>query len=315
MEQPLAAAPFVGIDVAKDRLDVHLRPSGQTLTVAHTEEGLAHLVATLQPLHPTAIVLEATGGFELPVAAALAAAALPLAVVNPRQIRDFARALGRLAKTDRLDAEVIALFAERVHPVSRPLPDADAQLLAELVTRRRQVVDMIGMETHRRRQARSPRVRRLIDATLKTLQTQLERLDKDLGDAVRRCPVWRVKEDLLTSVPGVAGTTARMLIALLPELGHLDRRRLAALVGIAPLNRDSGRMRGHRAIAGGRALVRKGLYMATLSAIRYNPVLRSHYQQLVERGRPKKVAVIACMRRLLCILNAILRTGTPWQTT
>jgi len=314
MEQPLATAPYVGIDVAKDRLDVHLRPSGQTLAIAYTEDGLDQLVATLQPLAPQLIVLEATGGFEVTVAAALAAAGLPLAVVNPRQIRDYARATGRLAKTDRLDAEAIALFAERVRPEPRPVADADAQALAELVARRRQVVAMITMERNRHRQARTLRVQRMIDATLKTLQTQLQRLDADLGDTVRHCPVWRAKEALLTSVPGVAAITARLLLAYLPELGRLDRRRLAALVGVAPINRDSGQMRGHRAIAGGRTPVRNGLYMATLAAVRFNPILRAHYQQLVERGRPKKVALVACMRRLLSILNAILRTGTPWQT-
>jgi transposase len=259
-------------------------------------------------------VLEATGGFEVTVAAALAGAGLPLAVVNPRQIRDFARALGRLAKTDALDAQVMALFAERVRPEPRPVASAEALALAELVARRRQIVEMIGMESNRRRQARTARVRRTIEATLKALAAQLAELDRDLDDTVRGSPVWRDKEDLLTSVPGIGGVTARTLIAQLPELGCLDRRRLAAVVGVAPVNRDSGTMRGHRAIAGGRTAVRNVLYMATLVAVRWNPVLKAHYDQLRNRGRPRKVAIVACMRRLLGILNAIVRTGTPWKT-
>ena len=310
----LSASPlFVGIDVSKDSLDVHVRPSGEAFAVARNGEGLDSLVARLQPLAPALVTLEATGGFELTVAAALAGAGLPLAVVNPRQIRDFGRATGRLAKTDALDAEVIALFAERIRPEPRPVADGEAQALAELVARRRQVVEMIAMETNRRKQARSARVRRMIEATLKALQAQLVDLDRDLGDAVRSSPAWRATEDLLTSVPGVGDVTARTLIADLPELGRLDRRQLAALVGVAPMNRDSGRMRGYRAIAGGRSAVRCALYMATLTATRCNPVIRAHYQQLVQRGRPKKVALVACMRRLLSILNAIVRSATPWK--
>ncbi len=213
------------------------------------------------------IVLEATGGFEITVAAALAGARLPLAVVNPRQIRDFARATGRLAKTDALDAQIIALFAERIRPEPRPLADADSQALAELVARRRQVVEMISMEANRLRQAHNPRVQRMIRATLKTLEAQLAKLDREINDTVRGSPIWRAA-DLLTSVPGIGEVTARTLIADLPELGQLDRRRIAALVGVAPVNRDSGQMRGRRTIAGGRTGVRNALYMATLSATR-----------------------------------------------
>jgi transposase len=314
MEQsPTSQSIFVGIDVSKDRLDVHLRPSGEAFAVARNGEGLDQLAARLVLVAPALIVLEATGGFERTVAAALAGAGLPLAVVNPRQIRSFARAIGRLAKTDRLDAEAIALFAERIRPEPRRLPDGDAQVLAELVTRRRQVVDMIGMESNRRHQARAKPVRRTIAATLKILEAQLADLDRDIGKAIQDSPVWRATEDLLTSVPGVGDVTARTLIALLPELGRLDRRRLSALVGVAPFNRDSGKMRGHRAIAGGRTAVRNVLYMATLSAIRWNPVLRDHYQQLVARGKAKKVALIACMPRLIGILNAILRDQKTWN--
>ena len=225
-----------------------------------------------------------------------------------------ARLAGRLAKTDRLDAEAIALFAERVRPAPRPLPDADARALAELVARRRQVVEMIGMEANRRRQAEDARVRRTIEATLAALRAALAELDREIDDTLRGSPTWREVEELLTSVPGVGGITARTLIAELPELGALDRRSLAALVGVAPVNRDSGRMRGHRAIAGGRTAVRNVLYMATLAAIRWNPVLKAHYAQLIARGRPKKVALVACLRRLLGILNAVLRDRRPWQT-
>src|SRR5262249_13530427 len=225
----------------------------------------------------------------------------------------FARATGRLAKTDALDAQIIALFAERIRPEPRPIADADSQALAELMARRRQVVEMIGMETNRFRQARHPRVQRTIKATLKTLEAQLADLDRDINDSVRGSPIWRAADKLLTSVPGVGDVTSHTLIADLPELGQLDRRRIAALVGVAPVNRDSGQMRGKRAIAGGRSDVRNALYMATLSAIRWNPVISKHYRGLVERGRPKKVGLIACVRRLLGILNAIVRTKTPWQ--
>ena len=315
MEQPLTGSPiFIGIDVSKDRLDVHVRPRGEAFAVARDGEGIDALVARLAPLAPAVIVLEATGGFELTVAAALAGAGLPLAVVNPRQIRDFARATGRLAKTDSLDAQIIALFAERIRPEPRPIADADAQALAELVARRRQIIEMIGMETNRRRHARLAKVQRTIAATLKALELQLAELDSDIDNSVRGSPAWRAKDDLLTSVPGIGGVTSRTLIADLPELGRLDRRRIASLVGIAPVNRDSGQWRGHRAIAGGRTAVRNSLYMATLAAIRWNPVLKAHYTQLTTRGRPKKVAIIACMRRLLTILNAIIRTNSPWQT-
>jgi transposase len=315
MEQPLPPSRplFVGIDVSKDRLDVHICPSGQAFSVARDGQGLDQLTIDLAALAPALIVLEATGGFEIVVTASLSGAGLPLAVVNPRQIRDFARATGRLAKTDALDAHIIALFAERVRPEPRPIADADSQTLAELIARRRQVVEMIGMESNRLRQARNPRVQRTLKAMLRTLEAQLAELDREINNAVRGSPVWRAADDLLTSVPGVGGVTAHTLIADLPELGQLDRRRIAALVGVAPVNRDSGQMRGKRTIAGGRIEVRNVLYMATLSATRWNPVISQHYKSLVERGRPRKVALVACMRRLLGILNAIIRTKAPWQ--
>jgi transposase len=313
MDQPACAPVFAGIDVAKDRLDVHLRPSGQTFAVPRNGTGIEQLLDRLRGAPPTLVVMEATGGFELTVAAAIAGAGLPLAVVNPRQIRDFARATGRLAKTDRLDAEMIALFAERIHPEPRPVPDEDAQALAELVARRRQIIEMIGMELNRRRQARAKRVARTIAATLRVLEAQLAEIDDDIDGAIRGTPAWRAADDLLQSVPGVGPVASRTLIAEMPELGQLDRRAAAALVGVAPINRDSGRMRGHRSIAGGRTTLRCALFMATLSAVRWNPVLKAHYQQMLQRGRPKKVALIACLRRLLTILNAIIRAQQPWQ--
>lgn len=317
MEQPLPEPIFVGVDVSKDRLDVHVRPSGQAFAVGRDGDGLERLAAELGRLEPALVVLEATGGFEVTVAAAFAAAGLPLAVVNPRQIRDFARAMGRLARTDALDAEAIALFAERIRPEPRPVagPDAgpDALALAELVARRRQLVEMIGMERNRLRLVRARRVQKSLAATLRVLEAELARLDRDIDGTVRGSPVRRETEDLLTSVPGIGDITARTLIAELPELGRLNRRRIAALVGVAPVNRDSGQWRGHRAIAGGRVGVRNTLFMATLSAIRWNPVIRAHYARLVAAGRPKKLAIVACIRHLLTILNAILRTGTPWQ--
>lgn len=305
---------FVGIDVSKDRLDVHVRPSGESFAVSRDGAGIAELAERLCAAAPTLVVLEATGGFEITVAAGLAGAGLPLAVVNPAQIRAFARAVGRLAKTDRLDAEIIARFADQVRPEPRPVADENARALAELVARRRQVVEMIGMESNRRQQARSDRVRKGVDRILTALQAELADLDRDLDDQIKGSPAWRAAEDLLTSVPGIGPITARTLIAELPELGRIDRRRLAALVGVAPVNRDSGAMRGHRAIAGGRADVRNVLFMAALAAIRHNPVIKDLYDRLRQRGRPAKTALVAVIRKLLTILNAIIRDQRPWQT-
>ena len=304
---------FVGIDVSKDRLDVHLRPSGEAFAVSRDGAGIAALVDRLGPLAPALVVLEATGGFEITVAAGIAGAGLPLAVVNPAQIRAFARATGRLAKTDRLDAGLIAHFAEAVHPEPRPLASEAAQGLAEMVARRRQLVEMIGMERNRHRTARSPKVLRGLAGTLKALEAALAAIDREIEDEVRGSPAWRAAEDLLTSVPGIGPITARTLIAELPELGSIDRRRLAALVGVAPVNRNSGAMRGHRAIAGGRADVRRVLFMAAVTAIRWNPPIRDLYLRLRARGRPAKAALVAAMRKLLTILNAILRDGKPWR--
>lgn len=305
---------FVGIDVAKDRLDVHLRPDGEVFTVARDGEGIEALAIRLLALKPVLVVLEATGGFETVVAAGLAAAGLPLAVVNPRQIRDFARATGRLAKTDPLDAAVIAHFAEAVRPQARPVASAEAQALGELVARRRQLIAMMTAERNRRRQLTTQRLIKGIDRILAALQTQLSELEQDIDDAVRGTPAWREKEDLLVTAPGVGHKIARTLIAELPELGSLSRHQVAALVGVAPFNRDSGKWRGRRAIAGGRAVVRSALYMSVLVSIRRKLPLAAVYHRLRAAGKPAKVAIVACMRKLATILNAILRDKTPWQT-
>ena len=305
---------FAGIDVAKDRLDVHLRPTGEAFTVARDGEGIEALAARLQALQPELVALEATGGFETVVAAGLAAAGLPLAVVNPRQIRDFARATGRLAKTDPLDAAVIAHFAEAVRPQVRPVADAQAQELGELVARRRQLLEMMTAERNRRRQLTTKRLIKGVDRIIAALQAQLSELERDIHDAVRGTPAWREKEDLLISVPAIGKKIARTLIADLPELGSLNRHQVAALVGVAPFNRDSGNWRGRRSIAGGRATVRCALYMSILVSIRRKLPLATTYHRLRAAGKPAKVAITACMRKLATILNAILRDKTPWQT-
>jgi len=307
-------AIFVGIDVAKDRLDVHVRPSGEAFAVARDGEGLAALTERLQGMAPCLVVLEATGGFETVAAAAVAGAGLPLAVVNPRQIRSFAKALGRLAKTDALDAEVIALFGEAIRPEPRPLPSEEAQALSEMVARRRQLVEMIVAETNRRRHLTQRRLVKNIERHLQALQKELTELDTDIDDEIRGSPAWREKEDLLTSVPGIANKTARTLIADLPELGTLTRRKIAALVGYAPMNRDSGTLRGKRHIAGGRHSVRCALYMAALTATRCNPAIRTFYIRLRNAGKPAKVALAAAAHKLLTIVNAMLRDKTTWQS-
>jgi transposase len=305
---------FIGIDVAKAHLDVHVHPTGEPFRVTADDAGLAVLLTRVRALSPTLIVLEATGGYEVRVAAVLASAGLPVAIVNPRQIRDFARATGRLAKTDTLDARVIALFADAVRPTPRPLPDAQAQALGELIARRRQLVDMLVAEKNRRRLLRERRLQRHLDAHIAWLEEALRRLDHDLTTLVRSTPIWREADDVLRSVPGIGPVTACTLIADLPELGRLDRRRIAALAGLAPFARDSGIFRGRRMIAGGRAPVRRVLYMATLAAIQHNPVIRRFHQRLVTAGRPAKLAHTAAMRKLLTILNAMLRDQRPWQT-
>jgi transposase len=304
---------FVGVDVAKRRLDVHLRPSGEGFTIDHDEERVAALVERLAALAPTLVVLEATGGLEVRLAAALAAAGLPVAVVNPRQVRAFARATGRLAKTDRLDAAAIARFAEAVRPPVRPLPDAATRHLQALVARRRQLLEMLVAERDRR-PAAAPVLHQRIDAHLRWFEEALAEIEGDLDWAVRDSAVWRAKEALLRSVPGVGPVSARTLLAELPELGALTRRQAAALVGVAPFSRDSGKLRGRRTVCGGRATLRACLYMAAVAAARgSNPVIAGFYRRLRLAGKPAKLALTACMRKLVVTLNAMLRTDTAWK--
>jgi transposase len=305
---------FVGIDVAKDRLDVHVRPVGESFVVARDGEGIEELAKRLNAVTPTLVVLEATGGFETVVAAGLAAAGLPVAVINPRQIRDFARATARLAKTDTLDAAVIAHFAEAVNPPVRLLADPQQRLLGELMARRRQLIEMIVAEGNRRRLLTARRALKSVDRVLAVLKAQLEEIDHDIDIAVRGTPAWREAEDLLISVPGIGHKIARTLLAEMPELGRLDRRQIAALTGVAPFNRDSGKLRGRRTITGGRAVVRSALYMSVLVSIRRKLPLAETYHRLRASGKPAKVAIVACMRKLVTTLNAILRDKKPWAT-
>jgi transposase len=313
----------IGIDVAKAELVVAVRPSGERWTVANDERGVRLLVERLRREPPELIVLEATGGYELLAVAALAVAALPVVVANPRQIRDFARATGELAKTDRIDADILALFAERVRPGVRALPDAEAQELDALLTRRRQLVEMLGAERNRLGQVFG-RGKRSVKKSLKDhiafLERELTIADTDLGQMIRRSPAWRQKDDLLQSVPGVGRVLSLTLLADLPELGRLSRREIAKLVaklvGVAPLSRDSGTLRtlrGRRFVQGGRATVRAVLYMGALVATKRNAVIRAFYQRLLAAGKPKKLALVACMRKLLTILNTMVRTDRPWS--
>ncbi len=306
-------AVYVGIDVSKDRLDVHIRPGGQTFAVARDGKGLEELVTRLRTLSPQLIAIEATGGFETIAAAAIAGAALPLAVVNPAQVRHFAQAVGQRAKTDPIDAAVIAHFAEAVKPEPRPLPDQQARLLAELVARRRQIIEMIVAERQREKRAENVRVRRSLTRTIKTLEKELPEIDNDIDTLVRGSPAWREKEDLLVTFPGVSNTLARTFLAEVPELGTLSRREIASLAGLAPFTRQSGRWKGRSMIGGGRAPLRAALYMAALSAIRCNQTLKPFYQRLLSAGKPKMVALIAVARKILTILNAMLRDRIQWQ--
>ena len=306
------AQSYVGIDVSKGYLDIAVRPTGQQWRVSNTEEGLGQLVERLHGLSPSLVVLEATGSLEVPVAAALGTGGLPVAVVNPRQVRDFARATGKLAKTDRLDSQLLALFADRVRPAPRPLPDPQTRELNALLARRRQIVVMLVTEQNRLGTA-LPSVRPGIQEHIAWLEGKLGELNDGMGKLLRESPLWREKENLLRGVPGVGPVLTLTLLAELPELGTLGRRQVAALVGVAPLNRDSGTLRGKRTVWGGRAKVRAALYMAALVATRFNPVIRAFYQKLLAAGKPKKVALTACMRKLLTILNAMLKYHTPWQ--
>jgi transposase len=306
-------AMYVGIDVSKDRLDVHVRPSAEAYAVTRDGKGLEELVERLRGLAPALVAVEATGGFETIVAAAVAGANLPLVVVNPAQVRHFAQAVGKRAKTDPIDAAVIAHFAEAVKPQSRPLPDAAARLLAELVGRRRQIIEMLVAERQREKRADAVRVRKSLARHIAALEKELPVIDHDIDAMVRGSPVWRDKENLLIPFPGVASTLARTFLAEVPELGSLHRRQVASLVGVAPFTRRSGRWKGKSMIGGGRPAARTALFMAALSAIRCNPVLRAFYQHLLAAGKPKMVALIAVARKILTILNAMLRDQKPWQ--
>lgn len=303
---------YLGIDVAKDSVVLASAPAGITGTFATDAAGLSALVAQCQAPPVTLIVLEATGGYEAPVVAALASAGLPVVVVNPRQVRDFARATGRLAKTDALDATVLALFGARVQPVPRPLPDAATQELQALVLRRRQLLDILHAERLRHATSHG-RVRANLRSHIHWLEQSLADTDDTLQGCIAASPLWRVQDELLQSVPGVGPTLASTLLGLVPELGHLDRRQIAALIGVAPLARDSGTLRGRRTCWGGRAPVRQVLYMAALVAAHWNPALRVFYQRLRAAGKPAKLALTAVARKLLVLLNTILRTGRPWH--
>lgn len=306
---------IVGVDVAKARLDVFVSHGERTLEFGNDEAGIEALRRALTSCRPSRIVVEATGGLERAMVATLLAAGLPVSVVNPRQVRDFAKASGRLAKTDRLDARVLAAFGAALAPAVRPLPDAQAQALGDQLTRRRQLVSALAMEKTRLAQARDVVVRKSLRAHIRFLEKQLTDSEQGLRRAIESSPAWLAKCELLTAVSGVGEHTAFTLIACLPELGTLDRKAIAALVGVAPFNRDSGTLRGRRTVWGGRAPVRRVLYMAVLSAVRYNPLIRVFYERLIAAGKPKKVALVACMRKLLTILNAMLRDGTPFDAS
>jgi transposase len=304
---------FVGIDVAKAWVDVAVVPTGYRQRVGTEAAALDGLVQALVGLAPTVIVVEASGGYESALVSACGVAGLPIVVVNPRQVRDFAKALGRLAKTDTIDAEVLALFGERVRPPVRPLRDPETQVLSALLQRRRQVLDMLIAERQRRAQATAAPVVQSLDDHIRYLAARLKTVDGELQTALKASPLWRVKEQWLRSVPGIGPTTALTLLCDLPELGQLSRRQIAALVGVAPLNRDSGSQRGPRMTWGGRATVRTALYMATITAVRCNPVLRAFYQRLRAVGKRPKVARIATVHKLLTIVNAMVKHQTAWQ--
>jgi len=304
---------FVGVDVSKDCLDVALRPIGQVQTFPNDNTGIDKLVQDIAEAKPCLIVLEATGGYELALTAALMKGGMPVVVINPRQARDFAKATGKLAKTDKIDANTLAHYAEAIQPPVRPLPDERQRELSLMLARQRQLVDMLAMEKNRLHNCPSTRVKKDVEVHIKWLKAQIKQLDKDIGSLILKSPAWRAKDELLQSVPGVGSTVSRALIAYMPELGKLDRQKIAALAGLAPFNRDSGNMRGARTIWGGRSKIRSLLYMAAVASLRFNPTIRAFYDRLVAAGKPKKLALTACMRKLLTILNAIVKTGSPWD--
>jgi transposase len=304
---------FVGIDISKTRLDVAVIPTGEAFSHANDEVGIDTIVRSIAGRRVDRVVVEATAGYQISLVAALAAVGIPVVVVNPRQVRQFGRAIGQLAKTDAIDAVLLARFAEAVRPAVRPLRNEQTQQLDAVLTRRRQLVDMLTAERNRLGMARAVKVRHSLEQSIEWLRAQIKVLDKDLDRTIRDSSVWREQEDLLTSVPGVGKILSRTLIAALPELGKLDRRQVAALVGVAPFNQDSGSMRGRRFVSGGRGDVRSVLYMATVAGLRCNRAIRTLYQRLLAAGKPTKVAITACSRKLLTILNAIARTKQPWK--
>jgi len=304
--------PFVGIDVSSQRLDVDMLPAGHRSSEPNTEDGIASLVLCLKPLNPKIVLLEATGGYEIPVAYALYEAGLPVVIMNPKALRHFAKAIGKLAKTDKLDAQVLALYAQRVQPPVRPLKDQEQLELANLMTRRRQLQGMIVMEGNRRRTC-TPKVRGNIDQSLASLRQLLKDLDQEIHDSIRRTPLWHENSEILQSFIGIGPKVSASLIAVIPELGTLPGTKVSALAGLAPMNRDSGQFRGKRKIQGGRPAVRQALYMAALVAAHHNPVIMEFYQRLRLAGKPAKVALTACMRKILVILNAMLKNRTYWN--
>ncbi len=305
---------FVGIDVSKDRLDVAVLPSGEVFASGRDAAGLDDLLARLRPLAPALVALEATGGFETVVAATLASAGLPVAVVNPAQVRAYGKALGQRAKTDPIDARLIARFAADTRPEARPLPDEATARLADLVSRRRQIIAMIVAERQRQKRFTDQRLQKSITRLLDALQRELSEVEAEIDDDLRGSPAWREKEDLLASVPGIGPTIARTLIAEMPELGSLDRRQIAALAGLAPWTRQSGQWKGRSFIGGGRASVRAALHMGAVTASRHNPALKAFRDRLLAAGKPKMLALVAVARKLLTILNAIIRDKQPWHT-
>jgi transposase len=304
---------FVGIDIAQDQLDVHVLPGNTHVTFTNDAEGITSLITRLQGERPAVIVMEASGGYEIALAAELGAARLPLAIVNPRQVRDFARGIGKLAKTDAIDAYVLARFAQTTRPTAKALATEDEKQLKELVTRRQQLVDSRAAEKNRLHRAHTERVRNSIRAIITALDEQLKDIDGDTKRLIRKSPLWREKENLLRTCKSVGPVTANALIAKLPELGQVNNQKITCLVGLAPLNKDSGKLRGKRMISGGRADVRASLYMAALSAIKHNPVIKPFYERLTKAGKPFKVAMVACMRKILVILNSMMKTKRPFE--
>lgn len=303
---------FIGVDISKDYLDVHVRPDGRQQRFTYDSAGLAKLLEMISEVGPELIVMEATGGYEQRLVALLASERLPVAVVNAKRVRDFAKATGQLAKTDRLDAAVLSDFAEKLRPQASTLPDESRAELKALLARRRQLVDMITAENNRQLLAPKP-IRREIRAHIDWLKKRLKKADDDLNRSIKSSPIWKAKDDILQSMPGIGPTTSSTMLAALPELGTLSRRAIAALVGVAPMNRDSGKWRGRRVITGGRTPVRTTLFMCALVAVKHNPIIHALYQRLLAAGKPKMVAITACMRKILTVLNAMLKNNTPWS--